>query len=653
MSNIVKRLSEYVANQIAAGEVVSGPSSVVKELMENAVDAGSEVVIVSVKGDGCELIQVVDDGKGMSFDDALTAFDRHATSKITDINDIYSLQTFGFRGEALASIAAVAEVELRTCQEEAELGTSVVINGGKLINHAPVACSKGSQFVVRNLFYNVPARRNFLKSKRAEMKEVISEFERVALCYPKISFFLYLDEQCYYNLPASNLRQRVSNLIGKQINSALIELYTESSIVEIRGYIGKPEMARRNSPHFMFVNGRYFFDSALNKAVQTAYEKLLPAGDKKMPPYFLYFTIDPSKIDVNVSPSKTRVKFDDAQSIFQILVSAVKESLGRNGIVPMIDFDGGSGIEIPVLEEGASYKMPELDINPAFNPFDENFSFSQAVEGHPESFRNSIIGVKEGASGQGGGKTAGTSWESNFEELGEDELLYGGLKMPLEEPLIEIESGSGNPAERNGERLIEIDEGCMDKAASFAVGSNYIVAYVHGRVMFVDITRAMMRICFEKMMRQITDSHGLARQQLLFPVEMELSPSDYAVSKEFKAEFEQLGFDFSLLDDNRIKIASIPSDAGGADAELLFGELLDGIASDDIQAYRDTRKEQLVMRMARICGKRSSSVSVTQEEMDYIIQELLVCSDVNYTPDGKRITASLTLADIGDMLNRR
>ncbi|MFI3268288.1 MAG: DNA mismatch repair endonuclease MutL [Rikenellaceae bacterium] len=387
--SVINRLSDYVSNQIAAGEVVVGPSSVVKELMENSIDAGAKLVIVNVREGGSELIQIVDDGCGMSFEDARLCFERHATSKISDINDIYSLNTYGFRGEALASIAAVSEVELLTRREGDELGTRVVIHAGDIIDHSNVACAVGTQLIIKNLFYNIPARRNFLKSKKVETKQILNEFERVALSYPKVTFCLYDNDQMIYNLPESNLRNRVSGIIGKSNNNVLMELYIENQIVEIRGYIGKPDSAKKNSPHFMFVNGRYFYKSYFNKAIQLAYEKLLPPNKKILPPYILYFSIDAASIDVNVSPSKTEVKFDHEQSVFQILELAIKESLGKNGIVPMIDFEAGSPIDVPLFD-GGDLKAPELEVNPYFNPFDETFSFSMAVENEDSSFRSSI-----------------------------------------------------------------------------------------------------------------------------------------------------------------------------------------------------------------------------------------------------------------------
>ncbi len=392
MSSIINRLSEYVANQIAAGEVVVGPYSVVKELMENAIDAGAELVIVSVKGAGSGCIQVVDDGKGMSPEDAVKCFERHATSKISDINDIYGLSTFGFRGEALASIAAVAEVELKTRREEDEIGTKVTVNGGRLADQVPEATPKGTQFIVKNLYYNVPARRNFLKSQRIELRNITQEFERVALCYPRITFFLYSEDECLYNLPATNMRGRVLGIVGKAVNNALLELYVDSPLAEIRGYIGKPETARKNAPRFMFVNGRYFQEPYLNKAIQQAYDKLLAPGSQ-LPPFFLHFTVDPAFIDVNISPSKTQVKFDNLQAIFQIVMCAVRESLAKNGIAPMIDFEAGDGFEIPVFNEGEAVEMPGIELSAGgyFNPFDDKFSFSKAVEGVDDSFRTNIL----------------------------------------------------------------------------------------------------------------------------------------------------------------------------------------------------------------------------------------------------------------------
>ena len=372
MADKISLLPEVVANQIAAGEVVNRPSSVVKEMMENAIDAGARSVKVNFRDGGKDLIQIVDDGCGMSPIDARMAFDRHATSKIASVDDIYALHTFGFRGEALASIAAVAQVELRTRQEGDETGTETLINGGTFAGQHPVACAVGSQFFVRNLFYNVPARRRFLEKKTTSATQIRTEFQRVALCNPKVHFELYNNDAPVYNLAPGSTAARIVDVIGRHIRQNLLEVEADTSIARIEGYVGRPAAAKkRNNEQYLFVNGRYFSSPYLAKAVLKAYEKLIP--ESCTPSFFLYLTIDPSRIDVNVSPQKTEVKFADEEAVWQIVHAAVRETLGKTGAVPMMDFDEAPGVEIPVLRQGAVYGEPRAMSNADYNPFREEY----------------------------------------------------------------------------------------------------------------------------------------------------------------------------------------------------------------------------------------------------------------------------------------
>mgnify|MGYP000025462170 CR=1 FL=1 len=373
MADRIKLLPEVVANQIAAGEVVNRPSSVVKEMMENAIDAGARSVKVNFRDGGKELIQIVDDGCGMSPIDARMAFDRHATSKITSVDDIYALNTFGFRGEALASIAAVAQVELRTRQEGDEVGTQTEINGGQFAGQTPVMCPVGSQFFVRNLFYNVPARRRFLDKSTTSAAQIKSEFQRVALCNPQIAFELYANDASVYTLGAASLAGRIVDVVGRHIKQNLLEVEADTSIARIEGYIGRPAAAkRRNGEQYLFVNGRYFKSSYLTSAIMKAYEKLIP--ESSSPSYFLYLTIDPSRIDVNVHPQKTEVKFADEEAVWQIVNAAVRETLAKTGAVPLMDFDREGIVEIPVLTKGAVYREPKAMSNESYNPFRADYA---------------------------------------------------------------------------------------------------------------------------------------------------------------------------------------------------------------------------------------------------------------------------------------
>lgn len=372
MADKIRLLPEVVANQIAAGEVVNRPASVVKEMMENAIDAGARTVKVNFRDGGKELIQIVDDGCGMSAIDARMAFDRHATSKIRSAEDIYALRTFGFRGEALASIAAVAQVELRTRQAEDELGTEVEIHGGVVVAQRAVACPAGSQFFVRNLFYNVPARRRFLEKSTTSAKQIKTEFQRVALCYPEVAFELYANDAPLYRLAASSLAGRIVDLVGRSIKQNLLDVDASTSIASLRGFIGRPSAARqRNAEQYLFVNGRYFRSPYLASAILRAYEKLIPQSAQ--PSWFLFFTIDPSRIDVNIHPQKTEVKFADEEAVWQILNAAVRETLAKSGTVPMMDFDSDRNVDIPVLQRGAVYEEPRAVTNEDYNPFRDSY----------------------------------------------------------------------------------------------------------------------------------------------------------------------------------------------------------------------------------------------------------------------------------------
>ncbi|MCC8019035.1 MAG: DNA mismatch repair endonuclease MutL, partial [Rikenellaceae bacterium] len=370
MTEKIKLLPESVANQIAAGEVVNRPASVVKEMVENAVDAGSKNITVCFRDGGKSLIRIVDDGCGMDPADARMAFERHATSKITTVEDIYTLSTFGFRGEALASIASVAEVELKTRTEGHEIGTQVEINGGKFCSQTPVSCPVGSQFTVRNLFYNVPARRRFLEKSSTEARHITAEFQRVALCNPEIGFSLYDGDSLLAKLPPATLRQRVVGVIGKNISRNLLDVTADTSIVRLEGFTGRPESARQtNREQFLFINGRYFRSPYFHKAVISAYDKLIQPGTQ--PSYFLYLKIDPERIDVNVHPQKTEVKFTDGGDIWQIINAAVRESLAKSGAVPALDFNLDTSVQIPVAKDKVVYPHPRITANPEFNPFDK------------------------------------------------------------------------------------------------------------------------------------------------------------------------------------------------------------------------------------------------------------------------------------------
>ena len=417
MADKIRLLPEVVANQIAAGEVVNRPASVVKEMMENAIDAGATSVKVNFRDGGKDLIQIVDDGCGMSPIDARMAFDRHATSKIGAVEDIYALHTFGFRGEALASIAAVSQVELRTRQAGDEVGTQTEINGGQFAAQNPVMCPVGSQFFVRNLFYNVPARRRFLDKSTTSASQIKAEFQRIALCNPQIAFELYANDAPVYTLQAGSLAGRIVDVVGRHIKQNLLEVEADTSIACIEGYIGRPAAAKkRNTEQYLFVNGRFFKSTYLTSAILKAYEKLIP--ESCQPSYFLYLTLDPGRIDVNVHPQKTEVKFADEEAVWQIVNAAVRETLAKTGAVPLMDFDRDSPVEIPVLQKGAVYSEPLAMSNSDYNPFREEYIDPSAPDpnedftGFDVPYRDGGVVSDNSAAGfrTGGGRSAAPSF---------------------------------------------------------------------------------------------------------------------------------------------------------------------------------------------------------------------------------------------------
>ena len=498
MADRIKLLPEVVANQIAAGEVVNRPSSVVKEMMENAIDAGARSVKVNFRDGGKELIQIVDDGCGMSPIDARMAFDRHATSKISSLDDIYALKTFGFRGEALASIAAVSQVELRTRQAEDEVGTLTTVNGGEFVSQTLAACPVGSQFYVRNLFYNVPARRKFLEKSTTSTGQIKSEFQRVALCNPQVGFELLMNDQPLYRLPAASLASRIVDVVGRHIKQNLLEVDADTSIVRVTGFVGRPAAAKKSnsSEQYLFVNGRYFRSPYFFKAILKAYEKLIP--DACSPSYFLYLTIDPSRIDVNVHPQKTEVKFADEEAVWQIINAAVRETLAKTGAVPLMDFDQTDSVEIPVLTKGAVYREPKAMSNESYNPFRADYA-SDVSERMPDVDFSGFDAPYDGEMPAGKGVGA----EDRY-----DEMIPSAGFAPTE---MEFIPSAGEPVQQ---RLMDDPAACFSGVT--VLGNGYASALYGGKWVVVDLRRARERVLYDNYLLLLTNGSSVS-QQLLFP----------------------------------------------------------------------------------------------------------------------------------------
>ena len=657
MADKIRLLPEVVANQIAAGEVVNRPSSVVKEMMENALDAGATSVKVNFRDGGKDLIQIVDDGCGMSPIDARMAFDRHATSKIGAVEDIYALHTFGFRGEALASIAAVAQVELRTRQEGDEVGTQTEINGGQFASQTPVMCPVGSQFFVRNLFYNVPARRRFLDKSTTSASHIKAEFQRIALCNPQVAFELYANDAPVYTLQASSLAGRIVDVVGRHIKQNLLEVEADTSIARIEGYIGRPAAAKkRNSEQYLFVNGRFFKSSYLTSAILKAYEKLIP--ENCQPSYFLFLTIDPGRIDVNVHPQKTEVKFADEEAVWQIINAAVRETLAKTGAVPLMDFDRDGVVEIPVLQRGAVYSEPQAMSNSDYNPFREEYIDPTAPDPN-EDFTGFDVPYRDGGAvsdnSAAGFRTGGVRSAAPAFPRGGGR---SGLPATDDGEFEEFESGGGFEIASGG----GFDDSALDFIPSEAapeqqrfdmaqrpeftdpmpLPGGYVAALLGGRFVVVDVRRARERILYEDYLRMLGNGSSVS-QQLLFPERLVLSGDEYALLEENAVEFASLGFDIDFCGEGAVEVKGTPADMPADAVDKLLFELLQAFATP--VSLADVRREKIAAVMAR-SGSKGAGRMLSREEAAALLAQLADTGSFSFSPSGKAITAEITPEDL-------
>ena len=622
MKDRIRLLPESIANQIAAGEVVNRPSSVVKEVMENAIDAGADTITVNIRDGGKGLIQIVDNGCGMSEIDARMAFDRHATSKITSVDDIYKLQTFGFRGEALASIASVAEVELRTRQHDVELGTRVAIHGGRFVSQEAVNCPPGTQLLIKNLFYNVPARRRFLEKSTTETRHIVAEFQRVALCHPDKSFSLYDSDVQVAKLSPANLKQRIVDVAGRGMAGNLLEVSAETTIVNIHGYVGRPEAARKSGrEQFLFVNGRFFKSPYFTKAVISAYDKLIPAGTQ--PSYFIYLTVDPERIDVNVHPQKTEVKFADGTDMWQIINAAVRESLAKSGAVPAMDFEMDTSIEIPVHRSGITYREPGIAANPDFNPF-ERYGDEPADGGKASD--NHASGFSEGLYGRAADKAA----SSAHDEYGEG--AYPGVSGEEDYDISVMEFIEGEEASQP-----ELGLGSVSCTEALRVGTRYLItAAAGGGIRVVDAVRVAEALLYADYLAM--SEHGVcAAQQLLFLETVPLPPGEVAALVGSADELGSLGFVFTA-NDAGITLTAIPSGIEPGEACEVLSELASG-ALDGEQDAGSARRRMVAARLARAAARRTCR-SMQPEEAAELLRRW-EASGAGYTPSGLKTAVTL------------
>lgn len=605
MSDIIHLLPDSVANQIAAGEVIQRPASAVKELMENAIDAGAGRIRLIVKDAGKALIQVIDDGKGMSSTDTRMAFERHATSKIKKVEDIFSIRTMGFRGEALASIAAIAQVSLKTRQEDQELGTHIEIEGSEFKLQEPCQTPVGSSFSIKNLFFNVPARRNFLKSNPVELKHIIDEFQRLALAHPEVHFSLHHDGQALFELPADNLKVRIAQLLGNNERFAerLVPVEEAADVLRITGYVGKPEFGKRTrGEQFFFVNDRFIRDNYLNHAVMACYENLLP--EDSFPLYILKLEIDPVAIDVNVHPTKTEIKFENEKLIYSILRSAVRSALGRHNITPTIDFDADpSYLNMPLPNRSAMPEAPQVRVNPEYNPFHGSSSASAS-----RLTTSPLI------------KPLAQDWERLF-EVGQQEVLQSS--MP-----VEPEKEEQKTAQR-----------------AFQLQGKYIVAPVKSGVMVVDQVAAHERILYEKLSERLQNHKGDS-QSLLFPQTISMTAADFALWSEIKDSLQALGFQFRDFGKNTLVIDGIPSVMEQNDPKLLIEQFLEEFKNS---AGIQTQNEALLRSLARQGAAKARKV-FQQEEMQALIDELFSCQEPSYAPNGKKVLSIISVEELAKRL---
>lgn len=625
MSDIIRLLPDSVANQIAAGEVIQRPASVIKELVENAIDAGAGHIDVSVTDAGKTCIQVIDNGKGMSETDARLAFERHATSKIREASDLFALRTMGFRGEALASIAAVAEVELRTRQHGEELGTSILISGSKVEKQEPVACPEGSNFIVRNLFFNVPARRKFLKSNQTELSNIISEFERIALVNPEVSFTFHHNGTEILNLPAIQLRQRIMGVFGKKLNQDLLSLDIDTTMVNIHGFIGKPETARKKGARqFFFVNGRYMRHPYFHKAVADAYEHLIPVGEQVS--YFIYFDVDPANIDVNIHPTKTEIKFENEQAIWQILSAAVKETLGRFNAVPSIDFDTEGMPDIPAIDMAGSIgsELPPTSYDPSYNPFNQSSSIVP-----PSSYSSASKKRTEWEPFYQGLERKTRTVEEDVSPFSEENVFSGKFHEDAEEATIYDE----HP-----------DAVITEKAAQhYQYKGTYILTSVKSGLMIIDQHRAHVRILYDKYMDQIQKHVGLS-QRMLFPDMIHFSPSEVPVLEEIMDDLTSLGFELSPLGGGTYSINGVPADIEGLNPEQLIINIVHSAIEKGCKVKEEVQS-MIALSMARASAIVAGQV-LSNDEMNALVDGLFSAPAPNYTPDGKTVLALMNDDDI-------
>ncbi|MGE0561493.1 MAG: DNA mismatch repair endonuclease MutL [Flavobacteriales bacterium] len=616
MSDIIHLLPDSVANQIAAGEVIQRPSSAVKELLENAIDAGAESISLVIKDAGKTLIQVIDDGIGMSETDARLSFERHATSKIKNADDLFNIRTKGFRGEALASIAAIAQVELKTKQSGKELGTFISIEGSEVKEQEHCSCAKGTSFSIKNLFFNVPARRNFLKSNPIEIKHIIDEFQRVALVHPEIAFSMYNNGNEVFNLNKGSFRQRIVSVFGDKYNQKLVPVTESTDIVSIEGFVTKPEFAKKTrGEQFFFVNNRFIKNAYLNHAVQSAFDQLL--SKDQFPSYFLKLEIDPTKIDINIHPTKTEIKFEDERSIYAIIRTAVKQGLGKNNISPTLDFEQESSFNIPIFKSTDPVKAPTIKVNPNYNPF-------------------KLDEVKQQFHQKPAPKKTDKNWDKLYQDF---EVNTSTI----------IESNKKQETTPDQTILSNWDETETDnKKTLVQLHKKYIFTQLKSGFLIIDQQRAHERILFEQFLSSLSSKKSMS-QQLLFPETVDFTSADAELLLEIKHDIQDLGFVLDKVGRSSFVISAVPSELQDLPIKLTLEKLLEQLKSSSSEIKID-KKEKLASSLAKSASIKSG-IYLSEEEMSKLIDDLFACEMPYSLQNGKPIVITLNLEDLNKQFN--
>lgn len=611
MADIIQLLPDHVANQIAAGEVVQRPASVVKELLENAIDANATVIKLIIKDAGKTLVQVIDNGKGMSTTDARLSFERHATSKIRTADDLFHLHTKGFRGEALASIAAIAHVELKTKQEQDEVGNSIVIEGSSIVSQEVVVTPKGTSISVKNLFFNIPARRNFLKSNAVEQRHVIDEFHRVALAHPNISFALYNNGSETFNLTISNYRQRIVNIFGNKTNEKLVPVEEETEVLKISGFVGKPEYAKKTrGEQYFFVNDRFIKSPYLNHAIASAFDGLLKSGNH--PSYFLNLTVDPQTIDINIHPTKTEVKFDDEHTLYALLRSAVKHSLGQFNIAPVLDFERDASLDTPYHFNNKESSTPVIEVDRSFNPFKESYASGKQTT----AFK----------------KETPSNWDSLY--VG---LESKGTKTDLDFSEVHFESEETTIAAFNDENKIE------QTKTTYQIHNKYIVSTIKSGMLVIDQHRAHQRILYEDFLKNLTIKEGVS-QQLLFPLELHFSSQEIQIISQLKEDLEHTGFVFSSVTNEIVEITGVPVSVPESEVSIILEQLI-GDVENEVPDTHFSATDLLAKSMAKsLAIKRGQSLQ--KDEQEHLVNKLFACKEPNVSPTNRTTFITMSVDEL-------